>query len=159
MVQIRSAELQAGHWNAKGSGEGCGKCFSFSSQTHTTAALFRSGFIACALWVTRAKSSFSEHRRTPQDQHDLAPASLGNRFPHQICIRDFLAIRSFNLWSFFCSIRYRKYLHSTHKIFLQFLDSRPLNYTCADRTTERSHVTVVEGKKAYHQVTEECPYC
>lgn len=128
MVWIRSAELQVGHWNTKGLGEGCGKrLLFFYSQMHITAALFRGGFVAHGLRVTHAKSPFSEHRRRmPQDQNDLAPIFLGNRFSHKICIRDFLAIRSFNLWSFFCSIRYRKYLHSTHKFFLQFLDSRPL---------------------------------
>lgn len=80
-------------------GEGCGKClFFFYSQTHRRAALFRSGFVAHGLGVTHAKSPFSEHRRrTPQDQNDLAPVFLGNRFAHKICIRDFLAIRSFNL--------------------------------------------------------------
>lgn len=128
MVRIRSTEFQVGHWNTKGLWEGCGKhIFFFYTEMHVTAALFRSRSDAQELWVPHAKSSFFEHRRrTLQDQTDLAPAFLGNRFAHKTCIRDFLAIRSFDLWSFFCSIRYRKYLHSTHKFFFQFLDSRPL---------------------------------
>lgn len=79
--------------------EGCGKhLFFFYLQMHITAALFRSGFVVHGLRVTHAKSPFSEQkRRTPQDQDDLAPVYLGNRFAHKICIRDFLAIRSFNL--------------------------------------------------------------
>lgn len=71
MAQIRSAELQVRHWNAKGLGEHCGKCL--FSQMHTTAALFRSGFFARALWVTHEKAPFlntgGEHCRTSMTLH------------------------------------------------------------------------------------------
>lgn len=71
--------------------------FSFTERL-MTAALFKSGFDMHRLGVTHAKSPFSEPRKkTLQDQDDLAPVFLGNRFAYKICIRDFRAIRSFNL--------------------------------------------------------------
>lgn len=110
MVQIGSTVFQVGHWNTKGLWEGCGKyIFFFYSEPHVTAALFRSGFVAQGLWVPHAKSPFFEHRRrTLQDQIDLAPVFLGHSFARKTCIRDFFAIRSFDIWSLLCSIRHRK---------------------------------------------------
>lgn len=84
--------------------------------------------VCCAKAVSNIckKPLFWTQEENLQDQNDLAPVFLGNRFAYKICIRDFRAIRSFDLWSFFCSIRYREYLHSTRRFFLQLVDSRPL---------------------------------
>lgn len=124
-----SATIRCKHWRSswalkyRSIGRAWGKRFGFFSLTERLITLHRSH----ALWATHTKSPFSEPRRkTLQDRNDLAPVFLGNRFAYKICIRGFRAIRSLDLWSFFCSIRYRAYLHSTRRFFLQFLDSRPL---------------------------------